>query len=58
MSRILVVINDPSQGTERVYAALRLATSPQKKQAGLDLRIFLVGNGASCGNTGQTGPSG
>jgi len=58
MARILFVVNDPPYGTERAYNALRLALNLRKKDAEADVRVFLVGDGASCAKAGQTVPSG
>lgn len=58
MAKVLVVVNDPPYGTERAYNALRLAVHLQEKQEGLELRVFLVGDGASCAKRGQSVPAG
>ena len=58
MRKVLVVVNDPPYGTERAYNALRLALNLQRKQSELTLRVFLVGDGASCAKKGQSVPSG
>ena len=58
MRKVLVVVNDPPYGTERAYNAMRLALNLQRKEPELALRIFLVGDGASCAKKGQSVPSG
>lgn len=60
MDRVLLVVNDPPYGTERAYNALRLAVhlTRKRKPEELELRIFLVGDGASCAKRGQSVPSG
>ena len=58
MTKILLVVNDPPYGTERCYNAFRLASNLQKKEDGLDLRVFLVADGALCAKRGQSVPSG
>lgn len=58
MTKILLVVNDPPYGTERAYNALRLARSLQTKQEGLELRVFLVGDGAACAKGAQSVPAG
>jgi uncharacterized protein involved in oxidation of intracellular sulfur len=58
MTKVLLVVNDPPYGTERCYNAFRLAIQLHKKEAGLELRMFLVADGALCAKKGQTVPSG
>lgn len=53
----LFIINDPPYGTERAYNALRLA-HVLSKRAGVDVRVFLIGDGAACGKRGQQTPNG
>ena len=55
--RTLLIINDPPYGTERAYNGLRLATS-LKKRAGEEVKVFLMGDAASCAKAGQTLPQG
>jgi uncharacterized protein involved in oxidation of intracellular sulfur len=54
---VLVSINDAPYGSERVYNALRLAGSLAKRE-GVDVKVFLVGDGAACAKAGQTVPHG
>jgi uncharacterized protein involved in oxidation of intracellular sulfur len=51
-------VNDPPYGTERAYNALRLAINLKKKEPSAELRMFLVGDGASCAKSGQSVPQG
>ena len=55
---MLVVVNDPPYGTERAYNALRLAAGILKTEPVPELKMFLVGDGASCAKAGQSVPSG
>jgi uncharacterized protein involved in oxidation of intracellular sulfur len=55
--RALVVINDPPYGTERAYNALRLAYAMSQRDD-TQVRVFLIGDGASCARSGQTVPNG
>lgn len=58
---ILMILNDPPYGTERVYNGLRLATNLLAKQehAGeIDLDAFLMGDAASAAKSGQSTPNG
>ena len=55
--KILVTINDAPYGSERAYNALRLAGSLVKRE-GVELKVFLVGDAASCAKSGQNVPQG
>lgn len=55
--RTLLIINDPPYGTERAYNGLRLANMLVKREDG-EVRVFLMGDAASCGKSGQTLPKG
>ncbi len=53
----LLILNDPPYGTERSYNALRLALS-LRKQEGVALKIFLLGDAVGCAKRGQKTPEG
>lgn len=55
--KILVTINDAPYGSERAYNALRLASSLAKRD-GVEIQVFLVGDGAACAKSGQKVPQG
>jgi uncharacterized protein involved in oxidation of intracellular sulfur len=55
--KVLLILNDPPYGTERSYNALRLAGS-LVKAAGEELRVFMLGDAASCAKSGQKVPEG
>jgi uncharacterized protein involved in oxidation of intracellular sulfur len=57
MPKTLFLLNDPPYGTERNYNALRLAGALAKRE-GEQVKIFLIGDAASCAKKGQTVPSG
>ena|ERR1700752_2145225 len=57
MAKLLFILNDPPYGTERSYNALRLAGS-LCKTAGEEVRLFLLGDAASCAKAGQKVPEG
>jgi len=57
MSKTLFILNDPPYGTERSYNALRLAGS-LVKAGGEEVRMFLMGDAASCAKSGQKVPEG
>ena len=57
MAKTLFILNDPPYGTERSYNALRLAGA-LSKFAGEEVRMFLVGDAASCAKAGQKVPEG
>jgi len=58
VAKILFILNDPPYGTERSYNALRLAINIFKKDPTTELRVFLVGDAASCAKAGQSVPQG
>ena len=57
MGRILFVMNDAPYGSERSYNALRLAGA-LSKQAGVEVKIFLMGDAAGCAKANQKVPPG
>jgi uncharacterized protein involved in oxidation of intracellular sulfur len=57
MATTLLILNDPPYGTERSYNGLRLATSLAKRE-GETVRVFLMGDAASCAQAGQKVPTG
>jgi uncharacterized protein involved in oxidation of intracellular sulfur len=57
MASTLVILNDPPYGTERSYNGLRLAGSLAKRD-GEQVRVFLIGDAASCAKGGQQVPQG
>jgi uncharacterized protein involved in oxidation of intracellular sulfur len=57
--KFLFVLNDPPYGTERSYNGLRLARELLKEPArGNEVRMFLIGDAASCAKGGQKVPQG
>lgn len=54
---VLVVVNDQPYGSERPYNALRLAGALAKRE-GVELRVFLLGDGVACAVAGQQLPDG
>ena len=54
---VLLILNDPPYGSERSYNALRLAGSLAKLEEH-DVRVFLMGDAASCAKAGQKVPQG
>ena len=57
MPRTLFILNDPPYGTERSYNGLRLAGALSKRE-GEDVRVFLLGDAASCAKKNQKVPQG
>jgi uncharacterized protein involved in oxidation of intracellular sulfur len=57
MTSTLLILNDPPYGTERSYNALRLARALLEKEAA-SVRVFLMGDAASCAQGGQKVPPG
>lgn len=50
----LFILNDPPYGTERSYNALRLAAALARRDDDSGVRIFLIGDAASCAKSGQS----
>jgi uncharacterized protein involved in oxidation of intracellular sulfur len=57
MSKTLLILNDPPYGSERSYNGLRLAGLLAKRD-GEQVRVFLMGDAASCAKAGQKVPNG
>ena len=57
MSKTLIILNDPPYGNERSYNALRLAGALARAEDEA-VRLFLIGDAASCAKSGQKVPQG
>ena len=57
MPKTLFILNDPPYGTELSYNALRLAGSLAKRE-GEEVKVFLMGDAASCAKKDQKVPQG
>ena len=57
MAKTLFILNDPPYGTERSYNGLRLASSLSKRD-GEEVKIFLIGDAASCAKANHKVPQG
>jgi uncharacterized protein involved in oxidation of intracellular sulfur len=57
MPKTLFVLNDPPYGTERSYNALRLAGAVATRE-GEEVKVFLMGDAASCAKKDQKVPPG
>jgi len=57
MPKTLFILNDPPYGTERSYNALRLAGALSKRD-GEEVKVFLIGDAASCAKANQKVPQG
>jgi uncharacterized protein involved in oxidation of intracellular sulfur len=55
--KFLIIINDGPYGTERAYNGLRLALNLVKRP-GVEMRVFLIGDGVNCAHAGQNTPNG
>jgi uncharacterized protein involved in oxidation of intracellular sulfur len=53
----LIILNDPPYGTERSYNGLRLANAAAKRE-NTAVKVFLIGDAASCAKKGQSVPQG
>ena len=57
VAKTLFILNDPPYGTERSYNGLRLAGALSKRE-GEQVKMFLIGDAASCAKAGQKVPQG
>jgi uncharacterized protein involved in oxidation of intracellular sulfur len=57
MPKTLFLLNDPPYGSERSYSALRLAGSLSIRD-GEQVKVFLIGDAASCAKKDQKVPQG
>ncbi|MHA2383470.1 MAG: DsrE/DsrF/TusD sulfur relay family protein [Candidatus Thorarchaeota archaeon] len=55
---ILLILNDPSYGTERSYNGLRLAMALKKENPNVTVNVFLIGDAVSCAVSDQKTPDG
>jgi uncharacterized protein involved in oxidation of intracellular sulfur len=55
--RTLLIINDPPYGTERAFNGMRIANSLAKRDE-QEVKVFLMGDAASCAKAGQSLPKG
>ncbi|OGI40754.1 MAG: hypothetical protein A2V91_01095 [Candidatus Muproteobacteria bacterium RBG_16_64_10] len=57
--KYLLILNDPPYGTERSFNGIRLARELLKnKDAGNEVKVFLIGDAASCAKNNQKVPQG
>lgn len=56
--KMLMILNDPPYGTERVYNGLRLAMNVLAKHEQTEVSVFLLGDAASAAKSGQQTPNG
>jgi uncharacterized protein involved in oxidation of intracellular sulfur len=57
MPKTLFILNDPPYGTERSYNGLRLAGALSKRDDE-EVKVFLIGDAASCAKRNQKVPQG
>jgi uncharacterized protein involved in oxidation of intracellular sulfur len=57
MAKTLLILNDPPYGTERSYNGLRLAGTLSRRE-GEQVKVFLIGDAASCAKAHQKVPQG
>ncbi len=56
--KVLMILNEAPYGSERCYNGLRLANDLLKREDGLDLTVFLMGDATACAKRGQKTPDG
>jgi uncharacterized protein involved in oxidation of intracellular sulfur len=57
MAKTLFILNDPPYGTERSFNGLRLAGALSKRESE-QVKVFLIGDAASCAKGNQKVPQG
>jgi len=55
---ILIIINDPSYGTEKAYNTFRLANQLLRKSPEIEVNVFLLADAVICGIANQKTPDG
>jgi uncharacterized protein involved in oxidation of intracellular sulfur len=56
--KTLFILNDPPYGTERCYNALRLAHALLKRNAEIQVTVFLMADAVAAAKAGQKTPDG
>ena len=56
--KTLFIINEGPYGSEKAYNALRIANQLNKEHPDVEVRIFLMADGANCAIASQTTPNG
>ena len=56
--KTLFIINEGPYGSEKAYNALRMANQLNKEHPDVEVRIFLMADGANCAIASQTTPNG
>ena len=56
--KTLLIINDAPYGSEKAYNALRIANQLNKEHANVEVRIFLMADGANCAIANQATSNG
>jgi uncharacterized protein involved in oxidation of intracellular sulfur len=51
--KTLLILNDPPYGTERIYNGLRLAQTLLRKNAAMQLSVFLLADAVTAARKGQ-----
>jgi uncharacterized protein involved in oxidation of intracellular sulfur len=58
LETLTIIVNDPPYGTERVWNALRLASSLVSTTIGMNVNVFLLGDAVTAAKKGQNTPEG
>src|SRR3972149_74308 len=58
LDTLTIIVNDPPYGNERVWNALRLASSLVSAAIGMNVNIFLLGDAVNAAKKGQKTPEG
>ena len=58
MVKLLIIANDAPYGGEKTWNALRLAGASATSEAGMQVRVFLMGDSVGAAKRGQVTPEG
>jgi len=56
--KLTIIVNDPPYGSEKPWNALRLASTAASEEAGMSVKVFLMGDGVVAAKRGQRTPEG
>jgi uncharacterized protein involved in oxidation of intracellular sulfur len=55
---LTIIVNEPPYGSEKPWNAMRLASTAASDEVGMNVRVFLMGDGVSAAKRGQKTPEG
>jgi uncharacterized protein involved in oxidation of intracellular sulfur len=55
---LTIIVNDPPYGSEKPWNAMRLASTAATEDVGMNVQVFLMGDGVAAAKRGQKTPEG